>query len=121
MGAVGAVGSLCHALPRQNVRAGNLSPETSVELCVPRLSVMLINVRSVMDSTAHALHFHHRIFMNNHDHLPSYTDSEGFLSRLEGTTTVYTQQLRVLTQCLLRKKIDIKTSDFCPISLRRCV
>ena len=69
------------------------------------------NVRSAMDSIVNALHFPHGKFMNNHDHLPSSTDSEGFLSRLEGTATLYTRQLRVLTQCLFRKKkqIDIKT------------
>ena len=71
-----------------------------------------VNVRSAMDSIVKgaepALQQQNRAMctpitfngMHNHDHVPSSTDSEGFLSRLEGTATLYTRQLRVLTQCL---------------------
>ena len=42
------------------------------------------NVRSAMDSNSQCTSFSsHGKFMNNHDHLPSSTDSEGFLSRLK--------------------------------------
>ena len=60
--------------------AGSLSLETRVELCVCVCATTFgdANVRSAMDSIVNALHFPHGKIMNNHDHLPSSTDSEGF-------------------------------------------